>query len=100
MRFEFSEFEPDQRDILISKVQHGELTPEQAEAEAAALGLPPFEATPDPISYDPMAESRWSLAMAVAWIAWRDIRSVRESWPELNALAGAIANGTNQSTEE
>jgi hypothetical protein len=85
MRFEFSEFEPGQRDVLISKVQHGELTPEQAETEAAAQGLPPFETTPDPARYDPMTESRWTLVMAIAWIAWRDIKYVQECGSEFSS---------------
>jgi hypothetical protein len=69
---------------LISKVQHGELTPQQAEAEAAANSLPPFEKTPDLTDYDPLTESRWTLVMAVAWIAWRDIRRVQESGAEIS----------------
>jgi hypothetical protein len=77
MSFDWSEFKPSFRDVLISKVQHGELTPEQAEAEAAANSLPPFEKTPDLAEYDPLMESRWTLVMAVAWIAWRDSASAR-----------------------
>ena len=85
MSFDRSEFKPSLRDVLISKVQHGELTPQQAEAEAAANGLPPFERTPDLAKYDPLTESRWTLVMAVAWIAWRDIRRVQESGAEFRS---------------
>ena len=70
------------RDELIDKVQHGKLTPEQAEAEALrlGLGLGPFARCPDPYSFDPMAEVWWSLPMAVGWIAWRSPDRVREYW--------------------
>jgi hypothetical protein len=54
------------RDELIDKVQHGKLTPAQAEAEALRLGLGPFAKCPDPDRFDPMAEAWWSLPMAVA----------------------------------
>src|SRR4051794_6108674 len=68
------------RDELIDKVQHGKLTPAQAEAEAVRLGLDPFETCPDPDQFDPMAEARWTLPMAVAWISWRSWDRVREYW--------------------
>jgi hypothetical protein len=42
------------RDELISKARVGEVTPEQAEAEAKAAGLPPFESQPGRAEFDPM----------------------------------------------
>ena len=30
--------------------------------------------------FDPMRETWWTLAMAVAWIAWRSPKRVRENW--------------------
>jgi hypothetical protein len=68
------------RDDLIDKVQHGKLTPAQAETEAVRLGLGPFAACPDPDRFNPIAQAWWDLPMAVAWIAWRSIARVREYW--------------------
>lgn len=73
------------RDELISLVRYGKIKPEEAEAEAAAYGLPPFESKPSLPAFDPLQESRWSLAMAVAWIAWRDIELVRENCPGIRS---------------
>lgn len=73
-------FVPDDRDNLISDVREGRLTPEQAEAKANELGIGPLERLPDPAQFDPMEEPFWTLPMAVAWIAWRDVHAVRLSW--------------------
>lgn len=67
------------RDELITRVQHGELTPSQAEAEAAAAGFGPLAQEPEPGAFDPMNKSRWTFVMALAWIAWRNIGRVREN---------------------
>jgi hypothetical protein len=61
------------RDELITKVQHGERTPAEAEIEAKRLNLRPLENRPDPHDYDPMREPFWTLPMAVAWIAYRTL---------------------------
>lgn len=63
---------------LISLARDGEITSAEAEARAAELGWPPFELQPVLPAFDPMQESRWSLAMTIAWIAWRDLGLVRE----------------------
>ena len=73
------------RDRLITQARYGEITPQQAEAEAAANGLDPFERTPHLPQFDPRLESRWSIVMALAWIAWRDFESVRAQVPEFRA---------------
>jgi hypothetical protein len=70
------------RDKLISKARIGEVTPEQAEAEAEAAGLPPFESQPGRAEFDPMNEARWPIIMAIAWIAWRDAELVMRQGPE------------------
>lgn len=70
----------DRRDEIIDDVAYGRLTPEAAEAEAARLGLEPFERTPDPAEFDPMAEVNWTLPMAMAWIAQRTPEAVRDAW--------------------
>jgi hypothetical protein len=68
------------RNDIIDKVQRGEWTPEQAEAETARLGIKPFASEPEPAAFDPMCEAWWSLPMAIAWIAWRSPDKVREFW--------------------
>ena len=74
-------FEPDARDMLFDDVLHGRKSPAEAEAEAAAKGLEPLRVPLDPGRYDPEAETDWTLAMAVAWIAYRDLDRVRECMP-------------------
>lgn len=74
----WTEFKPDRRDELISLARVGEITPERAEAEAAANGWEPFAREPGVAEFDPMLESRWSIVMVVAWIAWRDKELVRK----------------------
>ena len=68
------------RDKLIQAVQHGQITPDQAEAEVVRLGLEPFASEPDPACFDPLRETFWTPAMAVAWIALRTLDAVREWW--------------------
>lgn len=43
-------------------------------------GLSPFGILPDTVPFDPMQVLHWTLAMAVAWIAWRDVSQVRNAW--------------------
>jgi hypothetical protein len=78
MKAEWIDFEPTLRDKILSKARYGEITPQQAEAEAAANGLPPLEQKPPLPAFDPLNESHWSLVMAIAWIVWRDIDAVRD----------------------
>src|SRR5215211_5848840 len=75
------DFEPSRSDEILYLARQEEITPQEAEAMAAAEGLPPFEQQPELPAFDPMEESRWSIVMAVAWIAWRDIDLVRENCP-------------------
>jgi hypothetical protein len=71
---------PTARDTLLTRVNYGELTPQQAELEASRLGIEPFELHPDPTDFDPIKEATWSLVMALAWIMWRTPAAVREMW--------------------
>jgi hypothetical protein len=64
------------------QAERGEITKKQAEAEAAAHGLEPFERAPELPHFDPKLKSHWSIVMAVAWIARRDFELVREQDPE------------------
>lgn len=68
------------RDDLIEEVKYGRMTPADAEAAAARLGLSPLASVPDGAKFNPMGEAWWSLTMTVAWIAWRDLKMVREYW--------------------
>ncbi len=67
-------------DELIDNVQNGLMSPAEAEAEAARLGLDPMASTPDPSDFDPLQETLWTLPMAVAWISRRDVNAVRNAW--------------------
>src|SRR5215470_6868172 len=73
------------RDRLISLVRYGKVTPQVAEAEAAARGWPPFELMPAFGTLDPLEETRWTIVMAVAWIAWRDIELTRSQSAEFRS---------------
>jgi hypothetical protein len=73
--------EPITRDDLIQEVHYGRMTPDDAEAEAARLGLGKLSCQPDDGTFDPMGETWWTLTMAVAWIAWRTPKLVRAYWP-------------------
>jgi len=64
---------------LISFAWLGQVTPEQAEAEAAANGWEPFAQQPELPAFDPMQANRWSMPMVLAWIAWRDPMLVRRA---------------------
>jgi hypothetical protein len=70
------------RDQLIAKARYGKIFPEEAEAQAKAAGLPPFETQPEFADFDPMAKSRWPIVQAIAWIAWRDLHLVLEQGNE------------------
>jgi len=79
MKTERSEWLRTRRDELISLARHGKVTPEEAEAEAQANGFEPFEHRPELPAFDPMHEPWWTIAMAVAWIARRNLKQVREN---------------------
>src|SRR5690606_16231477 len=69
------------RDSLLDRAKYGEITGDEADAEAKRLGLDPFARVPAPDDFDPMAEANWTLSMAVSWIAHRTAEAVREAWP-------------------
>jgi hypothetical protein len=81
MKSESVQFERTRRDELISLVRYGKVTPEEAEAQAKASGFEPFARQPELPAFDPMGEPRWTITMAVAWIAWRDLKQVRDNCP-------------------
>jgi hypothetical protein len=79
------------RDKLITKARNGEITPQEAEAEAKAAGLPPFATQPEFAAFDPMAESRWPIVKAIAWITWRDLQLVMEQGAAFRSLCSSWA---------
>jgi hypothetical protein len=79
---QWTDFEPSQRDILIHRARIGEITPDEAETEAARQGVGPLATKPNPVDFDPSRMPDWSLPMALAWIAWRTIDAVREHCAE------------------
>jgi hypothetical protein len=70
----------DLRDEILRRAQEGELTPDEAEAEARKAGVGPLAKQAPVADFDPMAEVFWTLAMALAWGIWRDPAKVREYW--------------------
>jgi hypothetical protein len=77
---------PRSPDDVISLARHGKIKPAEAEAEAKARGWTSFEQRPADSEYDPMQEARWSMPMALAWIAWRDLHSVREQHAQFRSM--------------
>ena len=43
------------RDQILDRASSGEITPDEAEAEAARLGLRPFAHKPEPAEFNPMS---------------------------------------------
>lgn len=68
----------DQRDQLFDRAKYGEITGDYADAEAIRLGLGSLSHKPGPDEFRPEAVTHWTLPMAVAWIAYRDLEEVRE----------------------
>lgn len=66
------------RSAIIGRVERGEITPDEAERAAIRRGCGPLKVEPDPAAFDPMAEARWTLPMALAWIRWREPSQVTE----------------------
>lgn len=69
-----------QRDELFDQLKYGKIDPATAEAEARRLGLDPLQPVVDLSRFDPAREVQWTLPMAVAWIAYRSLDNVRNSW--------------------
>jgi hypothetical protein len=65
------------RSSIYARFRLGEITQEEAEAEAQAAGIGTLECHPNPADFDPMAEPRWTLPMTLAWIIYRSVDSVR-----------------------
>lgn len=70
--------EQDQREQLFERAKHGEISGDEADAEAIRLGLGSLSSRPNPDAFRAEAETHWTLPMAVAWIAYLDLDEVRE----------------------
>lgn len=66
------------RNNLIQKARYGEITGDQADAEAKRLGLGSLSQEPVCDKFRPEAEAYWTLVMSVAWIVYRDLEEVRK----------------------
>jgi len=66
------------KDDLFERAKVGEITGEEADAEAIRLGLGSLSHRPGPDEFRPEDETHWTLPMAVAWIAYLDLNDVRE----------------------
>ncbi len=69
------------RQALYNDLESGRTTPEAAEDQARALGVEALTPNLDLARFDPMNETHWTLAMAVAWITWADLERVRDCLP-------------------
>ena len=72
------DFRGRERDRLLDQVSLGEMSPQEAEDEAKEKGVGPFAVRPDPALHDPLKKPFWTLAMALAWIVYRDPSQVME----------------------
>jgi len=66
------------KDRLFERAKYGEITGDEADAEAVRLGLGSLSRKPGPDQFRPEALTHWTLPMAVAWIAYLDLDKVRE----------------------
>ncbi|MBK8085038.1 MAG: hypothetical protein IPK28_15110 [Devosia sp.] len=80
-----------EREELISAVEHGRMTVQEAEAKALELGLVTLLPSRTPELFDPMTQERWTLLMAVVWVLARSPTAVRNSWDAFLTLG---TNGT------
>jgi hypothetical protein len=101
---QWEKWDPSPRDILLDRVRRGEITPDEAEREAENQGFGPLATKPNAVEFEPDEMAWWSLPMAVAWIAWRSLNSVREHCAEyrenwLHWMPGSWNVPTNNGTE-
>lgn len=82
-------FERSPAGIILDRVRDGLMSPTQAEqwavenaerGETPSFALLPSILHPHIFRSDPLKEFDWTLAMALAWVMWRDVNRVREFW--------------------
>lgn len=69
---------PDKRDRLIEQAKYGEISGDEADAEAKRLGLGSLSHRPGRDDFRPESLSHWTLPMVLAWISYLDLEEVRE----------------------
>lgn len=74
------------RQFLIDSVWNDEMLPSDAEARAAANGIDLAASNQPGMLYS----SKWSLAQAVVWIAWRDPDRIHKQWGRLHDWSGSL----------
>lgn len=67
------------RPVLLRELEFGRIELTAARAKAEAFGIE-LEGKADSSKFDPKEEGRWTIPMAIAWIASRDIDKVRWQW--------------------
>ena len=72
------------------------MSPDDAEAWAAANYQPSFESRPDVSGYDPMAAVNWTLPMVAAWFIWHDIEAVRDQSESGKNRVDKVVRGTSE----
>jgi hypothetical protein len=73
------------KDDLFRRAATGEITGQEADAEAERLGIGRLSSKPDPADFDPERLAHWTLPMTVAWIAYRKVDAIRGAWAEYRA---------------
>lgn len=68
----------DQRERLFDRARVGEITGDEADAEAIQLGLGSLSSRPGPEAFRPEAMADWTLPMTLAWIVYLDLDTVRD----------------------
>lgn len=72
------------RERLFDELKDGRIKLDAARDLAKAVGIESLEGNPSPEEFNPMAETFWTLPMAVAWLAYGATESaterVREKW--------------------
>ncbi|RYE51398.1 MAG: hypothetical protein EOP21_01480 [Hyphomicrobiales bacterium] len=68
----------DQREQLFERAKVGEITGEEADAEAIRLGLGSLSSQPGPDAYRPEGMAYWTIPMVLAWIVYLDFEEVRD----------------------
>ena len=68
------------RNYMFDEIANGNILPDKVDLRLAELGFEPLYNEPNIDDFRPENEVYWSLAMAVAWISWGDMRSVTRNW--------------------
>jgi hypothetical protein len=66
----------DSRDAILVRFDAGEITREEADAEAAAVGFTSTERAPDFVGVDCCKLARWSMPQLMAWVIYRSSERV------------------------